>query len=147
MTVVHVVGTTLDIPKDNLVLLRDHPEGRNKIQYIINLNYSPLYQSIRTIMFTKFTQCVGVQSIQSTDDNWLTSRSHLLEIMGTLTQWTHPIILDFLITSQRKFIPIALPISIIMVPGPRFGPALYCSFQLQMKIVTLRLQITCKQLI
>ena len=27
-----VGGSTLDIPEDNLVLLRDHPEGRHKIQ-------------------------------------------------------------------------------------------------------------------
>ena len=25
-------GSTLDIPKHNLVLMRDHPEGRHKIQ-------------------------------------------------------------------------------------------------------------------
>ena len=31
-TVLHVGGSTLNIPKDNLVLLRDHPEGRHKIQ-------------------------------------------------------------------------------------------------------------------
>ena len=31
-TVLHVGGSPLDIPKDNLVLLRDRPEGRHKIQ-------------------------------------------------------------------------------------------------------------------
>ena len=31
-TVLHVVGSPPDIPKDNLVLFRDHPEGRHKIQ-------------------------------------------------------------------------------------------------------------------
>ena len=31
-TVLHVGGSLLKIPKDNLVLLRDHPEGRHKIQ-------------------------------------------------------------------------------------------------------------------
>ena len=31
-TVLSVGGSTLDIPKDNLVLLRDHPEGIHKIQ-------------------------------------------------------------------------------------------------------------------
>ena len=33
----HAGGSPLDIPKDNLVLLRDHPEGRHKIQD----NYKP----------------------------------------------------------------------------------------------------------
>ena len=31
-TVPHVIGNTLDIPRDNVVLLRGHPEGENKIQ-------------------------------------------------------------------------------------------------------------------
>ena len=31
-TALHVRGSPPDIPKDNLVLLRDHPEGRHKIQ-------------------------------------------------------------------------------------------------------------------
>ena len=31
-TALCVGGSTLNIPKDNLVLLRDHPEGRHKIQ-------------------------------------------------------------------------------------------------------------------
>ena len=31
-TVLSVEGSPLDIPKDNLVLLRDHLEGRHKIQ-------------------------------------------------------------------------------------------------------------------
>ena len=31
-TALHVGGSTLDIPKDNLVLLWGHPEGRHKIQ-------------------------------------------------------------------------------------------------------------------
>ena len=31
-TVLHAGGSPLDIPKDDLVLLRDHPEGRHKIQ-------------------------------------------------------------------------------------------------------------------
>ena len=31
-TVLHAGGSPLNIPKDNLVLLRDHPEGRHKIQ-------------------------------------------------------------------------------------------------------------------
>ena len=31
-TALCVGGSTIDIPKDNLVLLRDHPEGRHKIQ-------------------------------------------------------------------------------------------------------------------
>ena len=31
-TVLHAGGSPLGIPKDNLVLLRDHPEGRHKIQ-------------------------------------------------------------------------------------------------------------------
>ena len=31
-TVFHVGGRPLEIPKDNLVLLRDHPKGRHKIQ-------------------------------------------------------------------------------------------------------------------
>ena len=31
-TMLHVGGSPLDIPKDNLDLLRDHPEGRHKIQ-------------------------------------------------------------------------------------------------------------------
>ena len=31
-TVLHVGGNHLNIPKDNLVLLRDHPTGRFKIQ-------------------------------------------------------------------------------------------------------------------
>ena len=30
-TAPHMGGSPLDIPKDNLVLLRDHPEGRHKI--------------------------------------------------------------------------------------------------------------------
>ena len=29
---IHVGGNTLNIPKDNLVLLKDHPEVWNKIQ-------------------------------------------------------------------------------------------------------------------
>ena len=31
-TVFHVGGSPFDIPTDNLVLLRDHPEGKHKIQ-------------------------------------------------------------------------------------------------------------------
>ena len=31
-TALHTGGSSHDIPKDNLVLLRDHPEGRCKIQ-------------------------------------------------------------------------------------------------------------------
>ena len=31
-TALHAGGSPLEIPKDNLVLLRDHPEGRHKIQ-------------------------------------------------------------------------------------------------------------------
>ena len=31
-TVLHVGGSPLNIPKDNLVLLRNHPGGRHKIQ-------------------------------------------------------------------------------------------------------------------
>ena len=31
-TALHAGGSPLNIPKDNLVLLRDHPEGRHKIQ-------------------------------------------------------------------------------------------------------------------
>ena len=31
-TVHHAGGSPLNIPKDNLVFLRDHPEGRHKIQ-------------------------------------------------------------------------------------------------------------------
>ena len=31
-SVLHAGGSPLEIPKDNLVLLRDHPEGRCKIQ-------------------------------------------------------------------------------------------------------------------
>ena len=42
-TTLHVGGDTLDIPKDNLVLLRDHPEGRLKFRIITNLNYLSLY--------------------------------------------------------------------------------------------------------
>ena len=33
-TTLHGGGSTLNIPKDNLVLLRDHPEGRRKIRII-----------------------------------------------------------------------------------------------------------------
>ena len=38
-TALCVGGSTLNIPKDNLVLLRDHPGGRHKIQDNYNLNY------------------------------------------------------------------------------------------------------------
>ena len=38
-TALHVGGNTFDIPKDNLVLLRDHLEGRPKFRKIISLNY------------------------------------------------------------------------------------------------------------
>ena len=31
-TAFHAAGSPLEIPKDNLVFLRDHPEGRHKIQ-------------------------------------------------------------------------------------------------------------------
>ena len=36
-TVLHAGGSPLEMPKDNLVLLRDHPKGRHKIQD----NYKP----------------------------------------------------------------------------------------------------------
>ena len=83
-------GSTLNMPKDNLVLLRDHPEGRDKIQIISNLNHSSLYQSIRTLMSTQFIWCVGVWYVWSIDDNCLTLRSHPLAIVGILIPRIHP---------------------------------------------------------
>ena len=131
-------GNTLNVPKYNLVLLRVHHDSRNKIQNNLNLNYSSLYQSIRTLMFTQFVQCVGVWCIQSTDDNCSTSRNYPLGIVGTLIQWTQPPILNYLFYQPKKLIPLLLHINIIMAPGPRLGHTLYHNFPLQMKIVIQR---------
>ena len=42
-TVLCAGGSPIIIPKDNLVLLRDHPEGRRIIQIITSLSYLWLY--------------------------------------------------------------------------------------------------------
>ena len=42
-TVLHVGGSPLNIPKDNLVLLRDHPEEDTRFRIITSLSYSWLY--------------------------------------------------------------------------------------------------------
>ena len=120
-------GSTLYIPKDNLVLLRDHLEGRHNIQDNTNLNYSLLYQSIRTLMYKQFIQCVGVWCIQSISDNCLTLRNHPLGIVGILIPQIHPLKLIYPFTNWKdlnKTIWI-LPINIHMAPGLSLGPTLY----------------------
>ena len=71
-TALCVGGSPLNIPKDNLVLLRDHPEGSTRFRIITSLNYLWLYQSIRTLMSTQFVCCVGIWCIWSIDNNCLT---------------------------------------------------------------------------
>ena len=51
-TALHAGGSPLKIPKDNIVLLRDHPGGRCKIQDNYKSKLFGLYQSIRTLMST-----------------------------------------------------------------------------------------------
>ena len=71
-TVLHERRSPLAIPKDNLVLLRDHPEGRHKIQDNYKSELFVVYQNIRTLMSTQFICCVGGQCVWSIDDNYLT---------------------------------------------------------------------------
>ena len=77
-TALHEEGIPLNIPKDNLVLLRDHPEGRHKIQ---NNYKSELFMVVSkhkdTIVYTIYLVC-GVQCIWSVSDNCSTLRNHPL---------------------------------------------------------------------
>ena len=85
-TALHATGSPLHIPKDNLVLLRDHPEGRHNIQD----NYkSKLFMVVSKRkdpnVYTICPLC-GVQCIWSIDDNCLTWRNHPL---GIVESWSH----------------------------------------------------------
>ena len=91
-------GNTLDIPKDNLVLLRDHPEGRHKIQdnYKSKLCFIVLTHKNPNV----FTICpmFGVQCIWSTD-NCLTLENHPFGIVRILIPQTHPLKLTYPFTN------------------------------------------------
>ena len=71
-TVLHVGGSPLNIPKDNLDLLRDNPEGRHKIQDNYKSKVFVVVSKHKDHMSTLFVHCVGVWCIQSINDNCLT---------------------------------------------------------------------------
>ena len=71
-TALHVGRSPFNIPKDNSVLLRDHPEGRHKIQVNHKSKLFVVVLKNKDLMSTQFVHCVGVQCIWSIDDNCLT---------------------------------------------------------------------------
>ena len=101
-TALHVGGCTLDIPKDNLVLLRDHPEGRQKIQ---NNYKSELFVTVSKHkvpnVYMLHPVC-GVQCIWSIDDNCLTLKNHPLGIVGIPIPQIHPLKLIYPFYQPKK---------------------------------------------
>ena len=63
-------GSPLDIPKDNLVLVRDHPEGRHKIQDNYKSELFVVVSKHRNPNVDIILPLCGVQYIQSMDDNY-----------------------------------------------------------------------------
>ena len=58
-TVLHVGGSTFNIPKDNLVLLSDHPQGRHKIQDNYKFELFIVVSKKWALMSTQFFKCGG----------------------------------------------------------------------------------------
>ena len=110
-----------------------------KFRMPINLNYSSLFWSIRTLMSSQFIQCVGVWCVQLANGNCLTLENLPLGIVRILIPQTHPLKLIYPFTNLWKLNQTIFPISIYMVPGPRLRPTLYCNHQIEMKIAIWKL--------
>ena len=71
-TVLDVEGSPLDIPKDNLVLLRDHPNGRHKIQDSYKSELFMIVSKHKDLNVYTIQPLCGVWCIQSINNNCLT---------------------------------------------------------------------------
>ena len=86
-TALYAGGSTLNIPKDNLVLLRDHPEGRHKIQDNYKSELSIVVSKHKDPdVYTIHLVCTGLVHMFSC----LTLRNHPLGIVGILIPQIHP---------------------------------------------------------
>ena len=126
-TVLHARGSTLNIPKDNLKLLRDHPEGRHKIQdnykselFLIVSKHKDPY------VYTIIPVCWGLVHIVN-QQQLLAFKNHPLGIVRILIAQIYPLKLIYTFTCQKglnKMIGI-LPINIHMASGLGLRPTLY----------------------
>ena len=109
-----------------------------KFSITINLNYSSLWWSMRTLCLHNPSTVWGSGAMVNWWQLFHLEKSSLgdsedsdLVDLPPKTKLPN--------TGQRKLIPISLPISIIRVPDPRLGSALYHNFKLQMNIVICRM--------
>ena len=83
-TVLHAGGSPLDIPKDNLVLLRDHPEGRHKIQDNYKLELFVIVSKHKDHYVYIIHPSCGVWCIWSINDNYFDLKKSSLWDSGDL---------------------------------------------------------------
>ena len=138
-TALHVRGNTLNILKDNLVLQRDHPEGRHKIPdnykaelFIIVSKHKDPYVYTIWPMYGGSVHMVNWWQLFDLGKSSLAGSEDTDPI--DLSPKTN---LPFYQTKKNKLT--ILPICIHMDPGPRLRPTLYYNNQILTKIVIWRL--------
>ena len=127
-TFLHMGGSPLDIPKDNLVLLRDHPEGRHKIQDNYKWELFMVVSKHKDPNVYIIIHCVGIWCLWSINNNSLTWRNHPMGIVGILILQIHqPLKLFYPFSNQKRQkmeMFKTLLINICMAPGLRPRPIL-----------------------